>query len=86
MEFMLTRLYEEYKKWGLEVSLEKTEYLVVNSDAKFEVLINDSALVKQVDKFKYLGNIVADNGIGSRNMRYSIQEARKVIGALNAKQ
>ena len=81
---MLTRLYEEYKKWGLEISLEKTEYLVVNSDAKFEVLINESALAKQVDKFKYLGIIVDGNGIGSQNMRYSIQEGIKVIGVLNA--
>lgn len=84
MEFMLRRLYAEYRKWGLEVSLEKTEYLVINSEAKFEVLINDDAQIKQVDKYKYLGTVVDGNGIGSENIRFRIQQARKVVGALNS--
>lgn len=41
--------------------LKKTEYLVVNSQAVFEVLINDTTTVKHVDEFKYLGALV--NGI-----------------------
>lgn len=84
LEFMLRRLYSEYRKWGLEVSLEKTEYLVVGSDAKFEVLINDDVQIRQIEQFKYLGVIIDGDGIGSQNIRFRIQEARKVIGALNS--
>ena len=37
-----------------------------------------------MDKFKYLGIIVGGNRIGSQIMRYGLQEAKKVIRALNA--
>lgn len=84
MEFMLRRLYAEYKMWGLEVSLEKTEYLVTNSIAQYEILIDDNVQIKQVDEFKYLGAFVDRNGIGDREMRHRIQKARNVVGALNS--
>lgn len=64
MEFMPPRLYSEYI-----FSLNKMEHLLVNPDARFEVLINDNAVVKQVDQFKYLGVMVDDKGIGSQNIR-----------------
>lgn len=83
MEFMMRRLYTEYEKWGLQVSLEKTEYLIINSDNKFEVLINDDTQIKQVDNFKYLGTTLDKDGIGQREIRTRIRNARKVIGALN---
>lgn len=35
----------------MSVSLKKTEYLAVNTDAKFEVSINDDVQVKQIEKF-----------------------------------
>ena len=84
MEFMLRRLYTEYQRWGLEVSLDKTEYLVINSDAKFEVLINDDVQVRQVDKFKYLGTVIDKDGIGYQEICHRIQKARNVVGALNS--
>lgn len=84
LEFMLRRLYEEYAKWGLQISLTNTEYLVVNSNAKFDVLLNDDSQVKQVTEFKYLGVSVDSNGIGKREINQRIQKARQVLGALNA--
>lgn len=84
LEFMLKRLYEEYAKWGLQISLNKTEYLVVNSNAKFDVLLNDDSHVKQVSEFKYLGVTIDNNGIGKREINQRVQKARKVLGALNS--
>ena len=84
MEFMLRRLYIEYEKWGLQISLEKTEYLVVNAETRFDILINDETRVKQVDKFKYLGVMIDKDGIGKLEKQMRIQNARKVIGALNS--
>ncbi|XP_030758935.1 uncharacterized protein LOC115884480 [Sitophilus oryzae] len=78
MEFMLRRLYTQYREWGLEVSLEKTEYLVLNSDAKFDILIDDKAEIQQVDTFKYVGAIVDKNGIGGIEIKQRIQNARRV--------
>ena len=34
LEFMLIRLYEAYKTCGLNVNVNKTDYLVVNSEAR----------------------------------------------------
>lgn len=47
MEFM--QRDTEYRKWGIEVNLYKSEYLDINSTSKFEVLISDDTRVKQVD-------------------------------------
>ncbi|KAF2890580.1 hypothetical protein ILUMI_15593 [Ignelater luminosus] len=63
LEFMVRRLYDEYSKWGLQVSLEKTEYLVINTGAVFEVLISKNVTVNQVDRFKYLGVSINKDGL-----------------------
>lgn len=85
LEFMLRRLNNEYSKWGLQISLQKTEYLVINSDVvQFDVLLNDANYIKQVNEFKYLGAIIDNNGLGAREVKQRIQNARKVIGALNS--
>lgn len=84
LEFMIKRLYNEYKKWGLQVSLQKTEYLVANSEAKFEVMINDDVQVKQVDQFKYLGAQINKEGLGTFEIKNRIQQSRKIIGVLNS--
>ena len=83
LEFMLSRLYAEYQKWGLEVSIKKTEYLAVNSNAQFEVLLNDEICIKQVEEFKYLGVLVDRQGIGDTELKHRTKSARKVIGSLN---
>lgn len=58
--------------------------MVLNSDAKFDILIDDKAEIQQVDTFKYVGAIVDKNGIGGTEIRQRIQNARRVVGALNS--
>lgn len=84
LEFMLRRLYNEYENWGMHISLTKTEYLVVNSNAQFDIILNNNHQVKQVNDFKYLGVTVDNNGIGKSEIKERIQKARKVVGALNS--
>ena len=67
LEFMLKRLYKEYERWGMTVSLKKTECLVINTDAKFEGLISDNTSINQVDEFKYLGVLIDRNALTKRN-------------------
>lgn len=57
---------------------------MINSDAKFEVLINDDTEIKQVDEIKYLGALVDNKGIGQREVKHRITESRKIIGCLNS--
>lgn len=84
MEFMLTRLYSTYKKWGLNINIEKTEYLVVNSDAHFEILITENTSIKQVEEFKYLGAVINREGLGNKEIQRRVEQSRKVVGCLNS--
>ena len=84
LEFMIRRLYQEYDRWGLQMSLTKTEYLVVNGDTKVEVHIDDNAAVRQVKKFKYLGAYIDKNGLGHTEIKHRIQQSRKVLGCMNS--
>jgi Reverse transcriptase (RNA-dependent DNA polymerase) len=84
LEFMIKRLYDTYKYWGLQVSLKKTEYLAVNTDANFEVLINDDVEIKQVEKFKYLGATLNKNGLGRQEILTRVQNGKRVVGCLNS--
>ena len=84
LEFMTKRLYQEYNKWGLQVSLKKTEYLAVNSNACFEVFIDDNVQIQQVDKFKYLGATINNEGLGKEEIQTRIQKSKQVIGCLNS--
>lgn len=68
----------------LNISLKKTEYLVTNSDAKFEVLINEDIEIKQVEKFKYLGYCIDKNDLGETKIKDRIKQGRKIVESLNS--
>ena len=57
-------------KWGLEVSIKKTEALVINKSGrvpKDAYFYYDNKLIEMVNKFTYLGTLVTSNGsTGSR--------------------
>lgn len=63
----MKRLYSAHAEWGLQVSFKKIQYLVINSDACFEVLTNEDVLVRQVKCFKYLGVTIDKNGASRRS-------------------
>ena len=50
-------------KLELNVNVNKTEYLVVDSDTRFEVLIKYSTSIEQIDEFKYLGALITREGL-----------------------
>ncbi|KAL3285582.1 hypothetical protein HHI36_000112 [Cryptolaemus montrouzieri] len=83
LEFMIKILYDTYKQWGLQVSLKKTEYSAVNTDANFEVLINDEVAVKQVKCFKYLGALIDSEGLRKEEVKARIRSSKKIIGCLS---
>lgn len=46
LEFMMEKLYGEYKKSRRQVSLKETEYVAAKSEARFEVRTNDDVEIK----------------------------------------
>lgn len=84
LEFMLRRLHSAYDEWGLKINTEKTEYLVVNSMANFQVMIDDNSSIKQVNQTKYLGAIIGTEGTSDREIRSRMEKSRKVLGCLNS--
>lgn len=55
---------------GLQISLKKTKFFVINSDASVEVLIEDNVEITQVEKLKYLGACIGKNGLGENEIRH----------------
>ncbi|XP_030761520.1 uncharacterized protein LOC115886487 [Sitophilus oryzae] len=84
LEFMMSRLNSAYTEWGLTVNIDKTEYLLTNSNDKFDIFITDNAKLRQVEWFKYLGaRISSRKGLDKTEVSARIEQGRKIIGALN---
>ncbi|XP_030768204.1 uncharacterized protein LOC115891784 [Sitophilus oryzae] len=79
----MSRLNSAYTEWGLTVNIDKTEYLVTNSDDKFDIFITDNAKLRQVEWFKYLGARITRMGLDKTEVSARIEQGRKIIGALN---
>ncbi|XP_030757801.1 uncharacterized protein LOC115883584 [Sitophilus oryzae] len=84
LEFMLNRLHEEYERWGLKISFKKTEFLVVNSETNFELLLNDEVQLSQIEQIKYLGVNINKRGLEQQEVKIRIQNAKRVIECLNS--
>ncbi|XP_030767708.1 uncharacterized protein LOC115891404 [Sitophilus oryzae] len=79
----MCRLNSAYTEWGLTMNIDKTEYLVTNSDDKFDIFITDNAKLRQVESFKYLGTRITRKGLDKTEVSARIKQGRKIIGALN---
>ena len=45
----------------MTINIAKTEYLVVNSEDKYEIFIAEDEPIKQVNEFKYIGTTITKN-------------------------
>lgn len=52
LELKMIRLYKEYDKWGVGVSTKKSEYLEVNSGARFQDMMTDNSTIPQIVRYK----------------------------------
>lgn len=74
------KLNEVYKKWGLQINYNKTEYLTNDTDD----LYIDGKKIKKVQDFCYLGSILELDGTSNKEIQKRITNGRKVIGMLNS--
>lgn len=82
MEYMTRKLIEQYEKWGLEVNLEKTEYMCIGGEQK-DLVLNNGQKIKQCSEYKYLGMKLSQNGSLDQAIKERNIQGRKAISLLN---
>lgn len=82
ISFMTRKLFEEYKKWGLKINFEKSEYLSCGEDAGN--LNIEGHQIKVCKEFKYLGSILTQDGKCDREIQHRATKGRTAISKLNA--
>jgi len=82
MEYMTRKLIEEYNKWGLEVNVDKTEYMYIGGEQK-DLVLNNGQQIKHCQEYKYLGMKITQNGTLDGTIRDRNLQGRKAIALLN---
>lgn len=84
VNYMIRKLIEEYQKWGLEINIEKTEYMCIGGE-QHNLILRNGQLIKCCKKYKYLEMEITNEGtsdegaaIKERNL-----QGRKTIILLN---
>jgi len=80
--YMIRKLHEQYKNWGLDITYEKTEQLVIGREGKDMVL--GSNTVGVCAQFKYLGVMLTKESTSNEEIDNKIIQGRKAIGKLNS--
>jgi hypothetical protein len=71
-----------YFKWGLIMNIAKTKYMSLDTDTN-HLEMDNGDVITGCTEFKYLGFIFIIDGRDTKNIRYRVTQARKMIGALN---
>jgi len=64
--------------------LNKTEFIVINTDQEFHINIEENVTIMQVQNFKYLGVSLNKKGLNSKDIVNKICKGRQIIGCLNS--
>ena len=79
--YMVRKLHEQYKNWGLEINYEKTEQLTIGRDG--DDMVIGPNIIRDCVRFKYLGVMITKEGNSNEDIDNKITQGRKVIGKLN---
>jgi len=82
LEYMTRKLIEQYDKWGLEVNLEKTEYMCIGGEQR-DLQLNNGLVIKRCTEYKYLGMKLSHNGTLDEAIKDRNTQGRKAISLLN---
>ncbi|XP_060517219.1 uncharacterized protein LOC132696423 [Cylas formicarius] len=83
MQYMIQKLIEEYKEWGLIVNIAKTKYLCVGTHSLENLELGNGQEILQCQEYEYLGITFDNTGTDAKEIEKRIVKAKKVIGALN---
>jgi len=80
--YMIRKLHEQYKRWGLEINYAKTEQMTIGSKGKDMVIGHNR--IRDCAQFKYLGVIMTKEGNSNEEIDNKIIQGKKAIGKLNS--
>lgn len=83
IEYMTRKLIEEYKKWGLEINIKKTEYMCIGGTQQ-DLTLGNGEIIKHCDAYKYLGMTITQEGNVDRAIEERNNQGRKAITLLNS--
>lgn len=82
---MIKKLYTVNREWGLQMSINiKIEYLVVNSNARFDVIRSNDVTINQDNHFKYLGTKLVKEDLRDSEIKNRIQQSGRIIECLKS--
>lgn len=80
-EYMLRKLVEEYEKWGLELNMEKTQYMTIGTEGRD--LNTEKGNIKRTSQYKYLGVLLTEDGKDDRDILQKIGKGRAMTHKLH---
>ncbi|XP_045462483.1 uncharacterized protein LOC123672426 [Harmonia axyridis] len=86
LNYMTRKLVEEYAKWGLEVNIQKTQYLCIGGGRQSsdpDLTLSSSQSIKQSKAYKYLGLRISEDGFLDESIRERNTLGRRTISMLN---
>lgn len=83
INYMFRKLKEEYRNWGLEINLTKTEYMVVGGLGS-NIVLDDGSIIKCCKTYKYLGTMMSNEGGSEIEIRHRMQKGRVAIKQLHS--
>ena len=81
MEYMVRKIDEEYRKWGLNINYNKTEYMCIGKEVSNLVVNNE--IIKKCDSFKYLGSHISSLGTCQKDIDSKIALGRQATRVLH---
>lgn len=82
IEYMARKLQEEYRRWGLEINIDKTKYLPIGT-ALSNIELENNDTIASCNEYTYLGVVFDTTGKDDNEIRKRDVQARKTIGCLN---
>ena len=82
IEYMTRKLLEEYRRWGLEINLGKTEYMVAGGEGSN--LVIDDDVIKHTKEYKYLGVLITSDNRDDKDIREKTNKGRIITRQLSS--
>lgn len=80
-EYMMRKLIEEYDSWGLEVNMEKTQYMVIGREG--QDMVTDKGIIKSTNEYKYLGVTLTADGSDEKDVLSKLGRGRAITRQLH---
>jgi len=80
--YMTRKLIDEYRGWGLNINLSKTEYLVIGESPN-DLQVNDE-IIKSTKEFRYLGTYISSEGSTRKDIENRIVQGKTATQRLNS--